>query len=205
MLDAGRAAADYYITHAAAADGIPYWDTGAPGLAALGDWGARAADPFNDHEPVDSSAAAIASQGLLRLARVLTARGEDGAAYEQAGLRTLDTLLNPARRVPGHRPGARRTAAALRLSLAQPLGPRARRRPDPARRVESVGRLPRARGGAVRAAARTGRAVSCIFREPVRPGRFGPGPTLTATGSPPLRPGLHRADGAAWPLRLTIV
>jgi unsaturated chondroitin disaccharide hydrolase len=44
---------------------------------------------------VDSSAAAIASQGLLRLARVLTARGEDGAAYEQAGLRTLETLFNP--------------------------------------------------------------------------------------------------------------
>jgi unsaturated chondroitin disaccharide hydrolase len=96
MLDACRAAADYYISHAAAADGIPYWDTGAPGLAVLGDWGTREADPFNDHEPVDSSAAAIASQGLLRLARVLTARGEDGAAYEQAALRTLDTLLNPA-------------------------------------------------------------------------------------------------------------
>ena len=82
--------------HAAAADGLPYWDTGAPGLAALGDWGGRAADPFNDLEPVDSSAAAIASQGLLRLARVLAARGEDGSAYEQAGLRTLDTLFNPA-------------------------------------------------------------------------------------------------------------
>jgi unsaturated chondroitin disaccharide hydrolase len=94
MLDAARATADYYVTHAAAADGIPYWDTGAPGLAALGDWGARPADPFNDHEPVDSSAAAIASQGLLRLARILRARGEDGTAYEQAGLRTLDTLFN---------------------------------------------------------------------------------------------------------------
>jgi unsaturated chondroitin disaccharide hydrolase len=94
MLEAARATADYYVTRAAAADGIPYWDTGAPGLVALGDWGGRVADPFNDHEPVDSSAAAIAAQGLLRLARVLAARGEDGSAYEQAGLRTLETLLD---------------------------------------------------------------------------------------------------------------
>ena len=69
------ATCDFYIDHAAAADGVPYWDTGAPGLAALGDWGSRPADPFNDHEPVDSSAAAIAAQGLLRLARVAAAAG----------------------------------------------------------------------------------------------------------------------------------
>ncbi len=48
-------------------DGIPYWDTGAPGLARLGDYLGRPADPFNDQEPVDSSAAAIAAQGLIRL------------------------------------------------------------------------------------------------------------------------------------------
>ena len=76
MRDAARATADFYIESAAAADGIPYWDTGAPGLAALGDWGARPADPFNDHEPVDSSAAAIAAQGLLRLGRALRLRRE---------------------------------------------------------------------------------------------------------------------------------
>src|SRR5262249_22448043 len=67
MLDAARATCDYYTDAAAAADGVPYWDTGAPGLAALGDWGGRPADPFNDGEPVDSSAAAIAAQGLMRL------------------------------------------------------------------------------------------------------------------------------------------
>ena len=38
-------------------DGIPYWDTGAPGLAQMGDYLSHAADPFNAHEPVDSSAA----------------------------------------------------------------------------------------------------------------------------------------------------
>lgn len=94
LLDAARATCDYYIDTAAAADGIPYWDTGAPGLAALGHWHDRPADPFNDREPVDSSAAAIAAQGLLRFARVLERRAEDGTRYEQAGLRTLDSLID---------------------------------------------------------------------------------------------------------------
>jgi unsaturated chondroitin disaccharide hydrolase len=94
MLDAARATCDYYIDVAAAADGVPYWDTGAPGLAALEHWTERPADPFNDREPVDSSAAAIAAQGLLRFARVLERRAEDGTRYEQAGLRVLDTLFD---------------------------------------------------------------------------------------------------------------
>jgi unsaturated chondroitin disaccharide hydrolase len=94
MLAAAMATADYYVA-IAASDGVPYWDTGAPGLAALGDWGSRPADPFNDHEPVDSSAASIAAQGLLRLGQILAARGADGSRYEQAGLRTLDTLFDP--------------------------------------------------------------------------------------------------------------
>jgi unsaturated chondroitin disaccharide hydrolase len=94
MVGAARAASDFYIDSAACADGVPYWDTGAPRLAALGDWGSRRADPFNDHEPVDSSAAAIAAQGLLRLGRLLDRRGEDGARYWQAGLRVADTLFD---------------------------------------------------------------------------------------------------------------
>ena len=93
MLEAARATCDHYM-EVTAADGVPYWDAGAPGLAALGDWRDRAADPFNDHEAVDSSAAAIAAQGLLRLAHVLTARGADGDRYEQAGLQVLDTLFD---------------------------------------------------------------------------------------------------------------
>ncbi|PYR60498.1 MAG: glycosyl hydrolase [Acidobacteria bacterium] len=93
MLEAAQATADYYL-EVAAADGVPYWDTGAPGLAALDEWGDRPSDPFNDREPVDSSAAAIATQGLLRLARVVSERGHDGARYEQASLRVLDTLLD---------------------------------------------------------------------------------------------------------------
>ena len=93
MLDAARATCDHYM-EIVASDGIPYWDAGAPGLASLEGWGERPADPFNDREPVDSSAAAIAAQGLLRLARVLTRRGDDGGRYEQAGLRVLDTLFD---------------------------------------------------------------------------------------------------------------
>ena len=94
MLEAARAACDFYIRQTPT-DGVPYWDTGAPGLGQLGDYLGRPADPFNDHEPVDSSAAAIAAQGLLRLGRYLHQRGDDSEArrYQQAGLSVLRTLL----------------------------------------------------------------------------------------------------------------
>lgn len=94
MLKAARAACDFYIEHTAA-DGIPYWDTGAPGLAAMGDWRARPSEPFNDYEPVDSSAAAIAAQGLLRLGHYLQSTGSqaEGDRYWQAGLTVVNALL----------------------------------------------------------------------------------------------------------------
>ncbi|RMG54711.1 MAG: glycosyl hydrolase, partial [Bacteroidetes bacterium] len=62
---AAEATCDFYLTHTPT-DGVPYWDTGAPGLVHLGDYLDHPADPFNPYEPVDSSAAAIAAQGLLR-------------------------------------------------------------------------------------------------------------------------------------------
>lgn len=93
FLKAARATCDFYIEHTPTC-GVPYWDTGAPGLAKLGDYLDRPAEPHNDHEPVDSSAAAIAAQGLLRLAGVLKARGDaDAARYHAAGLTVLRTLL----------------------------------------------------------------------------------------------------------------
>src|SRR4029453_14449834 len=53
LVDAARATCDRYI-EIAATHGAPYWDEGAPGLANMAGWGDRDADPFNDHEPVDS-------------------------------------------------------------------------------------------------------------------------------------------------------
>ena len=89
---AGRATCDHYIKDCSARDGIVYWDDGAPGLSMLGDWRAQPADPTNDHEPVDSSASAIAAQGLLRLGRALgAARGKQ---YLQAGLTVASALFN---------------------------------------------------------------------------------------------------------------
>lgn len=96
MLRPALAACDFYLEHTPT-DGVPYWDTGAPGLAALGDYVRRPADPLNRFEPVDSSAAAIACQGLLRLGRRLSAQGDEAAGdrYWQAGLTILRTLLAP--------------------------------------------------------------------------------------------------------------
>jgi unsaturated chondroitin disaccharide hydrolase len=94
MLRAARATCDFYIEQTPTC-GVPYWDTGAPGLVELGDYLDRPADPFNDHEPVDSSAAAIAAQGLLRLGRYLqNSDAEAGARYWLAGLTVLKTLLD---------------------------------------------------------------------------------------------------------------
>ncbi len=96
MQRAARASCDYYLDQTPT-DGIPYWDTAAPGLARLGDYLSRPAEPIIDYEPVDSSAAAIAAQGLLRLGRYLDrygGQGEAGRRYRQAGLTILRTLLD---------------------------------------------------------------------------------------------------------------
>lgn len=94
MLKGARATCDFFIEHTPI-DGVPYWDTGAPYLHKLGDYLNAPADPFNDYEPVDSSAAAIGAQGLLRLGKYLIGKGEiaAGQRYWQAGLTVVDTLL----------------------------------------------------------------------------------------------------------------
>ncbi len=89
LLKMATATCDFYMENTAA-DGIPYWDTGAPSLWKLGpDYLDKPADPFNDAEPVDSSAAAIAAQGLIRLGHHL-----DDERYFQAGLTVIQTLLS---------------------------------------------------------------------------------------------------------------
>jgi hypothetical protein len=96
MRRAALATCDFYIDHTPTC-GVPYWDTGAPGLAQLPGWLDRPADPHNDYEPVDSSAAAIGAQGLLRLGNYLRQQGEQQAAqrYWQAGLSVARNLLGP--------------------------------------------------------------------------------------------------------------
>ncbi|MFY9924403.1 MAG: glycosyl hydrolase [Opitutaceae bacterium] len=95
FLRVARATADYYLAQTPT-DGVPYWDTGAPGLVRLGAYLERPADPFNDHEPVDSSAAAIAAQGLVRLGRHLRARRPSAAGdrYLAAGLTIAKTIFS---------------------------------------------------------------------------------------------------------------
>ncbi len=94
MIKAAKATCDFYINQTPV-DGIPYWDTGAPNLHLLNDYLDKPADPFNEFEPVDSSAAAIGAQGLLRLGKYLLDKNDSsGQQYWQAGLTVLNTLLD---------------------------------------------------------------------------------------------------------------
>jgi len=95
MLEAALATTDFYLAHCCA-DGIPMWDTGAPNLHRLpANYLCKPADPFNKWEPVDSSAAAIAAQGLIRLGNYLAGKidKKNAARYRQAGLTITRTLL----------------------------------------------------------------------------------------------------------------
>lgn len=110
ITQAARATAEFYLAHCCA-DGIPMWDTGAPQLHRLpADYLDRPSDPFNAFEPVDSSAAAIAAQGLWRLGRHL----------ESLPPRTRDP--RPRTRGPeaGHRDAASRYRQAA-LTIARTL------------------------------------------------------------------------------------
>jgi unsaturated chondroitin disaccharide hydrolase len=86
--------AEFYLANSST-DGVPLWDTGAPNAHRLGDYGKRSSDPFNRWEPVDSSAAAIAAQGLVRFGNWLGSTGDraGGRRYRQAGLTVAATLL----------------------------------------------------------------------------------------------------------------
>lgn len=93
LRDTAAVAANYYLAQTPL-DGIPYWDTGAPGLANMPDWRQEPAQIDNPYEPVDSSAAVIAAQGLLRLGHALGVNGR-GKKYYKAGLNIAKTLFAP--------------------------------------------------------------------------------------------------------------
>ncbi len=95
MLKAAQATCDFYIINTPT-DGVPYWDTGAPCLHLMKDYLEKPANPFNEFEPVDSSAAAIAAQGLLRLGKYLQQKGDakNGDRYWHAGLTVLNTIFD---------------------------------------------------------------------------------------------------------------
>lgn len=90
FLRAAQATADFYLANSCV-DGVPMWDTGAPKLHRLGDYLDQPSDPFNSWEPVDSSAAAIGAQGLLRLGKYLKAKG---TKYRQSALTIAGTLFD---------------------------------------------------------------------------------------------------------------
>ena len=92
---AATATADHCIENTPTC-GIPYWDTGAPKIHLIEDHKNNPADPFNPYEPVDSSAAAISAQGMLRLGNYLERKGDADAAakYTQAGLRMAASLFD---------------------------------------------------------------------------------------------------------------
>ena len=91
FLKAAHATSSFYINNTPT-DGIPYWDTGAPGLSKMPtDYLENKSNPYNDHEPVDSSAAAIAAQGLIRLGQFL---GEEGDQYTKAGITIAKSLFS---------------------------------------------------------------------------------------------------------------
>lgn len=89
---AAQATADFYLREACAC-GVPMWDFGAPNLQNLGDYKDLPADPFNSWEPVDSSAAAIAAQGLIRLGNYLQKRSQPDVGYRAAGFTIAKTLF----------------------------------------------------------------------------------------------------------------
>jgi unsaturated chondroitin disaccharide hydrolase len=96
FLKAARATADFFIENSCA-DGVPMWDTGAPDLHRLpSNYLSKKSNPYNAWEPVDSTAAAISAQGLVRLGNYLIAKGDKkaGVKYRQAGLTVADTLFS---------------------------------------------------------------------------------------------------------------
>ena len=93
FLKAAQATCDFYIDHTCT-DGIPFWDTGAPNLHKLGDYYNAPSNPYNEYEPIDSSAACIGAQGLLRLGKYMKEKNLEGhEKYTKAGWIVINSLL----------------------------------------------------------------------------------------------------------------
>jgi unsaturated chondroitin disaccharide hydrolase len=96
FVKSATATADFYLENSCA-DGVPMWDTGAPNLHRLpANYLNKPSDPYNKFEPVDSSAAAIAAQGLIRLGNYLSSsrNTQHATRYRQAGLTIAKTLFS---------------------------------------------------------------------------------------------------------------
>jgi unsaturated chondroitin disaccharide hydrolase len=92
LLNMARATGDFYIENTTT-DGIPLWDTGAPGVANMPGYLKKVSQPDNPWEPFDSSAAAISAQGLLRLGRYIGLNKKEGKKYFQAGLTVARSIF----------------------------------------------------------------------------------------------------------------
>ena len=94
MEKAAIATAEFHIANSFA-DGIPFWDTGAPGVVSFGKIATKTSDPYNDIESLDSSAAAICGQGYLRLGNYLLGKGDEtqGQRYRAAAFTIAQALL----------------------------------------------------------------------------------------------------------------
>jgi hypothetical protein len=91
--DAAISTADWWLSHSFD-DGMVYWDAGAPGIPASVDYAGRS-NPYNEHEPIDSSAAAIAGQGFLRLGNYLAQSDKKRSKkYHAAALLIAKTLFS---------------------------------------------------------------------------------------------------------------
>ncbi|REG81709.1 glycoside hydrolase family 88 protein [Algoriphagus antarcticus] len=94
LTKAAIATTEFYLSNTPT-DGIPYWDTGAPGLTKMGDYLNEKSDPFNAYEPIDSSAACITAQGLIRIGNWL--KDSDpvpSEKYIKAGIQVAENLFS---------------------------------------------------------------------------------------------------------------
>lgn len=91
---AAIATSEFYLANTPT-DGIPYWDTGAPNLHKMGDYLNRPSDPYNAFEPIDSSAACITAQGLIRIGNWLKSTDPARAEkYKAAGIQIAGALFS---------------------------------------------------------------------------------------------------------------